>query len=152
MALCLYIYNKRVSMPLPVPNTEHVLPFTNLVGSEHVESSKEVSGCYFIKGPNMGRSSVTGIENVESYLGQTKHLGRRVKFHAKEQDPSTKSLVEPFKEKCTVELFILSDDIPEGLSKLQFLSLLEQYLIIKLKPTLNKKINSYSRHNVITWS
>ena len=35
LALCLDIYNTRVSMPLPVPNTEHVSPFTELVGSEH---------------------------------------------------------------------------------------------------------------------
>jgi hypothetical protein len=37
---------------------------------------------------------------------------------------------------------ILTDDIkiPGGLTKNQFITLLEQYLIIKLKPTVNKKL------------
>lgn len=34
LELSIKIYNKRVVMALPVPNTEHVLPFTKLVGSE----------------------------------------------------------------------------------------------------------------------
>jgi hypothetical protein len=140
LALCLDIYNKRVSMTLPVPNTEYVLPFVNLVGPE--KTTDNVPGCYLIKGLNTGRSNATGIENIESYIGQAKHLGHRVKDHAKKRDPTTKEFVKTLKERGTVELFIVRKDviIPEGLSHKQFISLLEQYLIIKLRPTLNKKL------------
>lgn len=34
LALCSYMYAKRISMPLPVPRTEHILPFTKLAGTE----------------------------------------------------------------------------------------------------------------------
>lgn len=140
LALCLDIYNKRVSMPLPVPNTEYVLPFVNLVGPEI--TTDNVPGCYLIKGLNTGRSNATGIENIESYIGQAKHLGHRVKDHAKKHDSTTKEFVKTLKDRGTVELFIVRKDviIPEGLSHKQFISLLEQYLIIKLRPTLNKKL------------
>jgi hypothetical protein len=140
VALCLDIYNKRVSMPLPVPNTEHVLSFANLVGPE--VTTENVPGCYLIKGPNTGRSIATGLENIESYVGQAKHLGNRVKDHAKKHDSTTKGFIKSLKGKGTVELFIVKKDliIPEGLSHKQFISLLEQYLIIKLRPTINKKL------------
>nr|UYR50734.1 hypothetical protein [Morchella crassipes] len=43
MALCLDLYNNRISVPLPTPNSEHVLPFSNLVGAE--QTTDYVSGC-----------------------------------------------------------------------------------------------------------
>lgn len=141
LALCIEIYDKRISMPLPVPNTKHVVSFVNLVGSERVKSADEVMGCYLIKGFKIGCSNFTGIENIESYIGQAKHLGFRVKDHAKRHDLCTKSFINSLKGEGIVELFIITNDmvIPNGLSKKEFLTLLEQYLIIKLKPTLNKK-------------
>jgi hypothetical protein len=35
LILCADIYDKRITMPLPMPNTEHVSPFTKLAGTEH---------------------------------------------------------------------------------------------------------------------
>lgn len=113
VALCLCIFNKRVSMPLPVPNTEHVLPFANLVGPEL--TTENVPGCYFIKGLNTGRSSATGVENIESYVGRqsARHLGYRVKGRqsAKMHDPTTKGFIGTLKGKGTVELFIVGKDM-----------------------------------------
>ena len=43
MALCLDLYNNRISVHLPTPNSEHVLPFSNLVGAE--QTTDYVSGC-----------------------------------------------------------------------------------------------------------
>lgn len=46
------------------------------------------------------------------------------------------------KNKGEVDLFIVDKDlkIPGNLTLKQFITVLEQYLIIKLKPTLNKKL------------
>ena len=151
LKLFLEICNKRISMALPIPNTEHVLPFSKVVGVEKVKPEEEVMGCYLIKGSNLGRSRFTNIENVESYIGQAKHLGYRVKDHAKEHDVNTKSFISSLKGEGLVELFIITKEtiIPRGLTRKEFLTLLEQYLIIKFKPTLNKK---YLSTPGIIWS
>jgi len=142
LLLCLEIYNKRITLGLPVPRSEFVKPFTELVGKEKVEEGKEISGCYYIKAPFKGRSNITGLLGIESYVGQAKHLGDRVKNHAKGADSSTKSFVSSLKGKGLVDLFIVDKDlqIPGGLTRKQFITLLEQYLIMKLKPTINKKL------------
>lgn len=129
-------------MPLPLPRTEHVLPFTRLVGTEHYDSKIIQAGCYIIKGPNLVRSAVTGLESTECYIGQSTHLGHRVKGHAKKVDSTTRLFIESLKDRGILELCILTDDIviPSGLTKNQFITLLEQYLIIKLNPTVNKKL------------
>jgi hypothetical protein len=141
--LCLKIYNKRTTLALPVPRTKHVIPFTKLVGRESYEEKNKVSGCYCIKAFFKGCSKVTGLRGIESYIGQASHLGHRVKQHAKGIDTTTKSFISSSKgKKLEVDLFIVDKDlkIPGNLTIKQFITILEQYLIIKLKPTINKKL------------
>lgn len=140
LALCSAMYDKRVTMPLPLPHTEHVEPFTALVGQERYGSKIIRAGCYMIKGPNLANSPVTNLVSTECYIGQSTHLGHRVKAHTK-GDSTICDFIESLKDKGVLELCILTDEIeiPVGLTKNQFITLLEQYLIIKLKPTVNKK-------------
>ena len=122
-------------MPLPLARTLHVATFTKLVG----QSKVKLAGCYIIKGANLATSPVTGLTSRECYIGQSTYLGRRVKYH-KGQDPTTYSFIKSLKDKGVLELFIVkSETLPDGLTKKQFITLLEQYLIIRLKPTVNKK-------------
>lgn len=111
LVLCSELYKKRVIMPLPLPRTEHVLPFTRLVGTEHYGSKIIQAGCYIIKGPNLVRSAVTGLESTECYIGQSTHLGHRVKGHAKKVDSTTRLFIESLKDRGILELCILTDDI-----------------------------------------
>ncbi len=143
LILCLEIYNKRTTLALPVPRTKHVISFTKLVGRESYKEENKVSGCYCIRALFKGCSKVTGLRGIESYIGQTNHLGHRVKQHAKGVDINTKSFISSCKGKgVVVDLFIVDKDlqIPGNLTIKQFITILEQYLIIKLKPTLNKKL------------
>lgn len=141
LSLCEELYNKRVVMPLPLPHSEHVDAFTKLVGTEHWNSPRILAGCYIIKGFEPIRSEVTSLEGIGLYIGQSTHLGHRVKSHAKKSDSTTRLFIESLGSKGLVELCILGNDmaVPKGLTKNQFITLLEQYLIIKLKPTINKK-------------
>lgn len=120
-------------MPLPLPHTEHVAPFTKLAGTEQPDSKLIVAGCYIIK---------PKVASNECYIGQSTHLGHRVKRHAKKVDSTTRLFIESLKDEGVLELCLLTDDIinPEGLTKNQFITLLEQYLIIKLNPSVNKKL------------
>jgi len=143
LILCLEIYNKRTTLALPVPRTKHVISFTKLVGRESYKEENKVSGCYCIRTLFKGCSKVTGLRGIESYIGQTNHLGNRVKQHAKGVDLNTKFFISSCKGKgVVVDLFIVDKDlqIPGNLTIKQFITILEQYLIIKLKPTLNKKL------------
>lgn len=110
------------------------------------------AGCYIIKGPNLVYFPDTELVGAECYVGQSTHLGHRVKSHAKKTDDTTCLFIESLKDSGMLELCVLTDDIiiPAGLTKNQFITLLEQYLIIKLRPTINKKkITSYSWYYVI---
>jgi hypothetical protein len=136
------MYDKRIKMPLPLPHTKHVAPFTALVGQESYESKLIVAGCYIIKGPNLVVSPVTNLISSECYIGNSTHLGHRVKTHTKGVDSTTREFIKSLVNKGMLELCILTSEIeiPAGLTKNQFITLLEQYLIIKLKPTVNKKL------------
>lgn len=61
-------------------------------------------------------------------------------------DPATGAFVKSLGDKGKVELVIIRDGliIPKGLTKIQFITLLEQYLIIKLRPAVNRKLLSIS--------
>jgi len=74
------------------------------------------------------------------YLDQSKHLGLRVKYHAKGHNESTYEYCSNLGNKAKVDLFILpkSNEIPSGLTLSEFLCTLEQYLIFKYRPKLNK--------------
>lgn len=128
-------------MPLPITHTKHVAGFTKLAGQEHFNSKIKLAGCYIIKGPNLAISPVTDIESNECYIGQSTHLGYRVKRHTKGGDYTTSQFIKSLNDKGILELWIISPEIkiPNGLDKNKFITLLEQYLIIKLKPTVNKK-------------
>jgi len=141
LLLCSIIYERRISMPLPIPHSQYVARFTEIAGQEHYGSKIILAGCYIIKGPNLVTSPVTNLVSNECYIGQSTHLGNRVKSHTKGTDASTCQFIKSLKDKGVLELCILTSDtkIPEGLTKNQFITLLEQYLIIKLKPTVNKK-------------
>lgn len=141
MEICEEIYNKRVTMPLPIPHTKYVADFTKLAGQEHFNSKIKLAGCYIIKGPNLVISPITDKESIECYIGQSTHLGYRVKRHTKGEDFTTSQFIKSLNNKGILELCIIYPEIkiPNGLNKNQFITLLEQYLIIKLKPTVNKK-------------
>jgi hypothetical protein len=138
--LCLNIYSNRIILPLPMPNSNNIKSFIELVGRKKVDKDKQVAGCYCIKGVNSKHNELTYIKNVETYVGQTKHLGSRIRDHARGHDPITKDFIESLNGNGTVELFVIPNNISLfGMSKKEFLFLLEQYLIMKIKPTLNKK-------------
>jgi hypothetical protein len=52
LSLCADIYNKRISMPLPLPHTEHVASFTKLVSKQERD---------MVKLPNFQRDVVIGL-------------------------------------------------------------------------------------------
>lgn len=141
LELCAQIYNRRVVMPLPFPRTKHVATFRELVGGESYESKIKFAGCYIICGTRKVLSTITNLETMECYVGQSMHLGNRIKSHTKGVDSTTGKFIETIKDNGKLELCIVSDDlIPQDLTKNQFITLLEQYLILKLKPTVNKKL------------
>lgn len=141
LELCAKIYNMRVVMPLPFPRTKYVATFRELVGGESYESKIKLAGCYIICGTRKVLSTTTNLEGMECYIGQSMHLGHRIKSHTKGADPTTGKFIESIKDNGKLELCIVSDDlIPQDLTKSQFITLLEQYLILKLKPTVNKKL------------
>jgi hypothetical protein len=89
-----------------------------------------VSGCYHI----------FGLGVTDSYVGQAKHLGYRVKSHIKGKTSSVKNLCDILGKRGLVNLYIVSKDIdiPKGLTFFQFITVLEQYLFLIIKPSLNK--------------
>jgi hypothetical protein len=62
-------------------------------------------------------------------------------FHSKGVDGTTCEFIKSLKDKGIVELCIFTSktELYSNLTKNQFIALLEQYLIINLKPTVNKK-------------
>lgn len=74
------------------------------------------------------------------YIGQSKHLGIRVKYQAKGHNKSISQFYSDLGNKIKVDLFILpkNKDIPFGLRLNEFLCTLKQYLIFKYRPKLNK--------------
>nr|YP_009262015.1 GIY-YIG endonuclease [Chrysoporthe austroafricana]AMX22090.1 GIY-YIG endonuclease [Chrysoporthe austroafricana] len=142
LALIKKLYEERVILPLPLVGTKESMKFSELVGPTHYSTKNKLNGCYIITGLNFSISPITGIKSLDSYVGQSVHLVNRIKIHARGSDPATGAFVKSLRDKGKVELVIIRDDtvIPEGLSKGQFITLLEQYLIIKLKPTVNRKL------------
>jgi hypothetical protein len=68
-------------------------------------------------------------------------MGDRVKDHAAERDPRTSLFVSTMLGKGIVSLFILTPDMiagmPVGLTTVQFLCVLEQYLFFLHRPLVN---------------
>lgn len=135
ISLCEEITSNPIVLSLPVPNTEHVLPFAAVAGPENSKDpAKRTPGCYLIK--------PKGDDNMSnSYVGQSVHTGNRVKDHANGKDPRTAKFVESMQGNGEVLLFLLSPEVlsklPEGLTLTQFLCVLEQYLFFKYRPCIN---------------
>ena len=142
LELCAKIYNHPIRVPLPIPNTDNVAEFSKIAGPERVSKTKnEVSGCYYI----------FGLDLKDSYVGQAKHLGYRVKSHIKGKKSSVKDIFNILGKRGFVNLYIVSKDtyIPKGLTFFQFITVLEQYLFFNIKPSLNKL---YVAQPGIVWS
>ncbi|GAA5133785.1 hypothetical protein GCM10023339_69850 [Alloalcanivorax gelatiniphagus] len=89
LALIDKLYKERVIVPLPLARTKESLDFSRLVGPAHYSTKNKLVGCYIIKGSNIILSPITGIESLESYVGQSIHMVSRVKIHARGSDPAT---------------------------------------------------------------
>jgi len=134
--LCSTIIENSVTLDLPLPGTKKVISFSKIAGVENLESLKKsgkfVPGCYRIWGLNKASDFC--------YIGQTRHLGLRVKYHAKGQNKNTFTFCNSLGNKGKVDLYILPKNLEHQskLSKSEFLCVLEQYLIFKHRPLINK--------------
>lgn len=123
-------------MDLPIPHTNKVAVFSLIAGVENLESLKKagkyIPGCYRIWGLNRSDDLC--------YIGQAKHLGTRIKQHAKGNYLNTRDFCLKLGDSAKVDLFLLSNinDIPSELSIYKLLCVLEQYLIFKYKLKINK--------------
>ena len=133
--LCENILSNSITLPLPKPNTEHVKNFSKIAGPEN-NYNKKVSGCYRIYD-----SSLINNQNQfnNCYIGQSIHIGNRIKVHAKGLNLDTKNFINSLGNQGLVDLYIVPDTINlKDLNISQFLSVLEQYLFFLYKPIHNK--------------
>jgi len=134
--LCNYIFEKRITLNLPRPKSKYITPFSKVAGPENLDSLKKsgkfIPGCYRIWG--------LGYPEKFCYIGQSIHLGRRIKYHAKGSNINTRKFCHDLKDKAKVDLFILPKDnnIITKLTIRKFLCVLEQYFIFKFKPEINR--------------
>lgn len=134
--LCTHLVENPITLDLPLPHTDKVAVFSKIAGPEYLDNirkfDKFVPGCYRIWGLNVSEDLC--------YIGQAKHLGRRVKDHAKGYNKNTFQFCTKLGSEGKVDLFILPPiyDIPPGLTLSEFLCVLEQYLIFKFRPKINK--------------
>ena len=134
--LCVSIIERRITLDLPLPHTDKVVPFSKIAGIENLESlrksGKYIPGCY----------RIWGLNNSDDlcYIGQSTHLGLRVKYHTKGQNKNTREFCINLGGQGKVDLFILPplNEIPSDIFITQFLCVLEQYLIFKYRPKINK--------------
>lgn len=88
--LCVSIIRKRVNLDLPIPHTYKVTKFSKIGGIENLKSLRKsykfISGCYSIWGTNKPKDFC--------YIGQAKHLGHRIKIHAKGQNKNTREFCQ----------------------------------------------------------
>lgn len=135
LSICATIVQNPITLALPVPNSSHVLPFAEVAGPENSKDpSKRTPGCYMIS-----QSGDTNPRNV--YIGQSVHLGNRVKDHASGKDPRTANFVNEMGGQGMVQLFLVTPTIlasmPTGLTTTQFLCVLEQYMFFSYRPLIN---------------
>lgn len=132
--LCIEIVDNPVTLNLPVPNSPDVAPFAKIAGPENSKDpALRTPGCYMIVD-----SAETDLRN--SYIGQSVHMGNRVKNHASGKDPRTSKFVGSMNQGI-VRLFLLTPEMvasmPAGLTTTQFLCVLEQYLFFHYRPLIN---------------
>lgn len=129
-------YNRKITLGLSIPHTDKVLPFSKIAGIENSESlrktGKYITGCHRIWGLNKSDNYC--------YIGQAKHLGRRIKDHIKGQNKNTHEFCINLGNEGKVDLFILPilNEIPSDITIPNFLSILEQYLFFKYRPVINR--------------
>lgn len=133
--LCALIAGAPITLPLPVPNSPHVLPFSAVAGPENSgDPTKRTPGCYQLINP-------IEREARKTYIGQSVHLGNRVKDHASGGDPRTNPFVSEMEGKGLVALYMLTPFMAStmlgGLTLTQFLCVLEQYLFFLHRPLIN---------------
>lgn len=125
VAACESIFRSGITIPMPFPNTDSARTFTKLAGTIHAKPEVQRPGCYYIF------SDDTSL----SYVGQTVHLGKRVRTHAYGTKETQEFITASPNAKVT--LYFL-DDLITGLDLAQSLTLLEQYLFLVHNPTYNK--------------
>ena len=134
--LCVSLSNNPITLDLPLPHTSKVSNFSKIAGVENLErlrkSGKFIPGCYRIY-------KDSDLPNI-CCIGQAKHLGLRVKQHAKGNNKNISKFCADLDDKGKVDLYILPglENIPSGLSITELLCVLEQYLIFKYRPEINR--------------
>lgn len=97
--------------------------------------NKSVSGCYRIYDSSLVDNQF--ISNC--YIGQSIHIGNRIKIHAKGRNLNTKNFINLLGKQGLVDLYLVPSTTDlKGLKINQFISVLEQYLFFKYKPIYNK--------------
>lgn len=129
--LCANIIENSKKVDLPIAGTPSSAAFTPIGGVNNPYNARstapKVSGCYQIIGPD-----------GSNYVGQAAHLGKRVREHGNGGITSSIKNIEN-KEQAKVEVYLLPEiESYHGLTIVEFLSVLELYLFITFKPTINK--------------
>lgn len=129
IALCEIIYLNGKTYDLPYAGTDAAKEF-NSTGGPHTTKNNDLrlQGCYHIYDYS---SPLSG------YVGQSTHLGRRVRDHANGHHIATTDFVALNKSSMKITLFILEDKDSLPCSIRLFITILEQYLFFILRPTVN---------------
>lgn len=90
--------------------------------------TKKTPGCYIIYNED--------DSTIGSYVGQSTNLNARIKGHAKGTQKATSDIIKV--KNCKVKIYFVDIKIlPNYITMKDFINILEQYLFIKEKPTLN---------------
>lgn len=129
MALCKTIYLNGNTYDMPYRGTNAAKEF-NSTGGPHTTKSNDVklAGCYHIYDSSC---------SLSGYVGQSIHLGRRVRDHANGHHIATTDFVALNKSSMKVTIFILNDKEKLTGDIRLFITILEQYLFFVLRPTVN---------------
>lgn len=130
--LCKKIVENAITLDLPKPYTDKAIIFSKFAGPNDWKSAVKynISGCYRIWGDE---------SDDMCYIGQSKYLGPRVKKHAYGWNINTRKFCSNLGGKGKVSLYIIpKNKIRKELTINQFLCILEQYLIFKYRPKINK--------------
>ena len=112
--LCKSLVDNSVTLNFSWLHRVNVAKFSKIAGIENLESLRK-SGLYV---PGYYRIWGLGQASDLCYIGQYKHLGMRVKYHAKGHNRSTYLFCSDLSNKVKVDLFIIlkNKDIPSGLT------------------------------------
>lgn len=132
--LCKLIYSQGKKIPIPFLNTEFYNTFKAVYGASHNNSKIKTIACYILD---------NGKE--ESYVGKSIHVSYRIRTHLLGYQKSTQLLLPTLAKNkdAQLHLFVITKDIINSLEAINvssqtFLTILEQYLILYIQPTINK--------------